>query len=148
MSTTMRKWEVWSWVLRGSTEIYINRGRFRPGSTKKTVRRATRRYVALGALLAPDCTGLRGKENSELYETRKSREARKNQDDSMLWDYATPTKAEKREAKIFQCLNIMPDSRKQRNKEKTSRFNVLMWLCISLAKEERRNSSPKFSISP
>ena len=45
---------------------------------KETDRRATRRYVALGAGIGPDCSVLRGKEKSKMSETDESREERRN----------------------------------------------------------------------
>ena len=53
--------------LCGRLENYINLGRFRPWRMKKTSRRATRHYAALGAGLAPNCSELNGRENPELY---------------------------------------------------------------------------------
>ena len=46
-------------------------------ATKKTGGNATRRYVALGTGFAPDCPGLSGREKHGMYETHKSREARR-----------------------------------------------------------------------
>ena len=45
---------------------------------KKTDRRATWHYAALGAGLLPDCPGLRGREKPQLYQTHEIRESRRN----------------------------------------------------------------------
>ena len=43
----------------------------------------TRCHVTLGYGLAPDCSGLRGREKPEMYESHESRETRRNLDDLM-----------------------------------------------------------------
>ena len=47
-------------------------------------------YIALGSGLVADCPGLRGRKNLEIYGTRKSREAKRNEDDSMPWGGPVP----------------------------------------------------------
>ncbi len=66
----------------GAQEIIKTREDFDPSRderrTKETNRRAIRRYTAPGADLPSDCPGLRDREKPELYQTRGSREARRN----------------------------------------------------------------------
>ena len=64
---------------------------------KKTGRRASRRYFALDAGLAPHCPVLKGRENPELYQTHESREAGRISEDSVPWDGLEETR-ESREA--------------------------------------------------
>ena len=63
--------------------VWASRKLHKPGKIltremKKTGRRATRRYAALGAGLVPDYPGLRGREKPKLYLTCKSREVSRN----------------------------------------------------------------------
>ena len=62
--------------------------------TKKSCRRTFRHYTTLGAGIVLECPGLDGRERSELYEEKR------------------------RETKIIQYLEIVSDSRKQRNEVK------------------------------
>ena len=74
---------------------------------KETDRRATRHYATLGTGFVPNCSGLRGREKPELYETCKSREVMRNKDNSILWDNARLMKAEKQgETKMIQSLEV------------------------------------------
>ena len=52
------------------------------------------------------------------------------------------------EHKMIQCLEIMPDSWKQRIKEKLKWFNAFRWPCTSLIKAEWRSGSLKVHILP
>ena len=54
--------------LLGHPENYIIED-FDPGRMKKSGRKPTRHYTALAARLVPDCSGFRGREKPELYET-------------------------------------------------------------------------------
>ena len=110
--------------LRGHPENFITREDFDPSSdeetTKKTDRRATIHYAALGAGFVADCQGLKEKRRSSTILTKVD---------------------ERIETKIIQRFRIMPDSRKRRNEEKQKWFNVLRWFYTNFAKAERRRSS-------
>ena len=150
-----RRREMWQWGLRRRSEYHINQRRFRSERTKKTSRRAIRRYAALG--VAQNCEIWK---KTELCQIRESREAKKiyvdllpwydheenhegremsrNENDLVPWDNARFAKAEKRgKTKMIQCFEIMPDSRKQKSKERPRWFNALTKPCISLVKRRR-----------
>ena len=88
------KISVWVWLefssaggrcdhddLRRHPGNYISQGRFRPRQnvrrTKKTRRRATRRYAALCSGLAPDCPRLRGRKSLSCTRLTKAGKARR-----------------------------------------------------------------------
>ena len=52
--------------VEGCLENYINQGRL--------LKTTTRRPIALGSSLVPNCPGLRGREKPEMYKTYESRE--------------------------------------------------------------------------
>ena len=79
----------------------------------------------------PDCQGLRGRENSEQYQTSKSREARRNRYfDALRWPDAKLAKENKRgETKIIQLLEV-PQNQSWERRTKTKRFTEDSFLAL------------------
>ena len=78
--------------------------------TKKTGRRITRSYTAPGAGLAQDCPGLRGREKPVLYQTRESREADRDKDDSESLDERRCSRARGTDVSFGDVTIKIPDS--------------------------------------
>ena len=98
---------------------------------KKTGRRAVRRYAALGAGLAPDCSELRDKEKPELTRLAKLKKLGESKMIRCLEMALYETRENLAEIKMIRCLEMaLFQSRESRTKIKRSTEDLDLTLCV------------------